>query len=187
MGICMSANARSRWSWGTKRSRGVCLRMSSTTGSRTSHGRICCSIMLKRACSISTVRTWRWRFAESKREILAQSAFATAARRSTGQLLEDAIAYRLHRADAVDPHVARRARLAGGGASPVVLDQGLGLGVVDGEAGAHGVLAVVVALHQRFAGDVVAARLARGIELDVIGAPRRQVHAPPAHAADDLL
>src|SRR5688500_15361960 len=49
--ISRSANASSRCSGGTKASRFTSKSRSSTSGSSTSQVRICCSIMLKRACS----------------------------------------------------------------------------------------------------------------------------------------
>ena len=55
-GICMSAKARARKAGGTKSSRLTTASNSSTWASSTSHGRICCSIMLKRACS--TFMVW---------------------------------------------------------------------------------------------------------------------------------
>src|SRR5260221_10716054 len=51
-GISRSAKARLRCSAGTKSSRLTSKSRSSTSVSSTSQGRICCSIMLKRACSM---------------------------------------------------------------------------------------------------------------------------------------
>ena len=67
----------------------------------------------------------------------------------------------------------------------VVLDQRLGLRVVHVETLAHGLFAIVVALDQILAGDVILGRSLRRIEPDVISAPRSGMHAPPAHPLDD--
>src|SRR3972149_2899087 len=63
----------------------------------------------------------------------------------------------LHRAEAREPAPARRSGLARGGPARVVLDQRPRLGAVPLEPLAHGLLLVVVALHQRLAGRVAAA------------------------------
>ncbi len=52
---------------------------------------------------------------------------------------------------------------------------------------AHRVLAIVVALDQRLSGLVVAALDLRRIEFHVIAAPRGGMHAPAAHARDELI
>ena len=91
------------------------------------------------------------------------------------------------RADAGDLAVLRRLRIARGGPVPVVVDQRPRLRAIDLEALPHRLLAVVVALDQRLAGDVVLALDLRRIELDVVGAARGGVHAAPAHALDDLV
>src|SRR5262249_30995824 len=50
-GSSVSTKACALWASGTKSSRWTTRSSSSTAGASTSHGRICCSIMLKRACS----------------------------------------------------------------------------------------------------------------------------------------
>ncbi|CFN79345.1 Uncharacterised protein [Bordetella pertussis] len=52
-GISRSEKARARSAGGTNNSRRTANRASSTLGSSTSQGRICCSTMLNRACSTS--------------------------------------------------------------------------------------------------------------------------------------
>src|SRR5690349_15284172 len=103
------------------------------------------------------------------------------ARILSGQCGEGARGDFLDRAAAGNPAVLR-AELA-----PVVVDQRPRLRAVDLEAPAHRVLAVVVALHQRLAGEVVAPFALWRIELDVVAAARSRMHAPSAHAQDDLL
>src|SRR4051812_27593394 len=97
------------------------------------------------------------------------------ARILSGQCGEGARGDFLDRAAAGDLPVLR-AELA-----LVVVDQRPRLGAVDLEALAHRVLAVVVALHQRLAGEVVAPVALGRIELDVVAAARGRVHAPAAH------
>src|SRR5690348_16245362 len=88
---------------------------------------------------------------------------------------------------AEDVHLAITGRLRIAARLPlrVIGDERLGLRMIDREPLAHRLLAVVRALDQRLAGDVVAAGDPRRIELDVIGASRPDVDAPPAHALDD--
>src|SRR5687768_11641737 len=91
----------------------------------------------------------------------------------------------LDRADARDPAVLRRPRIAGGGPVAVVVHQRPRLRAVDLEALLHRLLAVVLALHERLAGDIVVPFVPRRVESDVVGAPGGRMHAPPAHARDD--
>src|SRR5688500_2165642 len=94
---------------------------------------------------------------------------------------------RFDRAAALDPAipgsfwVARRRPLA------VVVDQRPGLRPVHLEALLYRVLAIVVALHQRLARLVVVSFALGGMELHVVAASRGGMHAPAAHARDDLL
>src|SRR5207249_118926 len=60
------------------------------------------------------------------------------------------------------------------------------LRVIDLEPLAHHFGFVVLALDQRFTGKVVATLVLRRIELDVIGAPARDVHTATIHALDDV-
>jgi hypothetical protein len=90
-------------------------------------------------------------------------------------------------ADAGDLHVSGRGLVPGFGPPGVVLDQRLGLFVVDRQALADGLLPVVVALDQGLSGRVVLSLDLGRVEEDVIGAARREVHAAAAHAADDLV
>src|SRR5690606_39352499 len=82
--------------------------------------------------------------------------------RASGDLLDAA--------EPRDPAVGRRGGIAAALPGAEVLDQRARLRVVDGQSLAHGLLAVVVALGQRLAGDVVAVGDFRRIEPDVVGA-----------------
>src|SRR5260221_3790482 len=99
---------------------------------------------------------------------------------------EGALLDLLDRAEAGDPAELRRAGFTRRAPACVVTDERTGLLAVHLEAMPHGFFAVVVALHQRLAGDVVVAFALRRVELHVIGAPGGRMHAPPAHALDDL-
>ena len=82
-----------------------------------------------------------------------------------------------------DSRILRRVGVAACGPARVVVDQLLGLIVIDLQPLAHGVFLVVVALNQIFAGGVVLARDLRPIEVDVIGAAR----SPDARRPDRRL
>src|SRR5678815_4878481 len=88
---------------------------------------------------------------------------------SGAQRVERGAAHRVDVLQAVDRAIPRRARVAGVGPALVIRDERLGLRVIDREALLHGVLAVVVALHERLAGLVVEARPAWRVEPHVIG------------------
>src|SRR5690242_1442965 len=83
---------------------------------------------------------------------------------------ENPVAHLLHRPEPVDPMVLRRARIARGGPLAVVLDERLGLAMIDREAIPHRLLLVVLALRERLAGHVVAARDLRRLEPQVVRA-----------------
>src|ERR671931_15883 len=93
----------------------------------------------------------------------------------------------LDRPEPGDSAIARRAGLAALGPAPVVVDERARLRAIDFEALPHRFLAVVVSLEQRLAGHIVFALRLRRIELDVVGAPRRRMHAAAAHTHDDLV
>src|SRR5690606_4176730 len=103
------------------------------------------------------------------------------------QRRQGALADLLDRADAGDLAHLGRARIAARGPRAVVVGARARLRAVHLEAPAHGLLAVVLALHKRLAGEVVAAFDPGRVELHVIGAPGARMGAPPAHAHDDLL
>src|SRR5437763_6420098 len=100
---------------------------------------------------------------------------------------EGALLDLLDRAEAGDLAVLRRAGFVRRGQAPVVTDQRAGLFAIDLEPMAHGFFAVVVALHQRLAGEIVLAFDFRPVEGHVVTASRSRMHAPPAHALDDLV
>src|SRR5690242_18340823 len=75
----------------------------------------------------------------------------------SGQRSESAPGDLVHRPEAGDPAVPGRPLGPRGGPLAVVVDERPGLRAIDLEALAHGLLAVVVALHQHLAGLVVAA------------------------------
>src|SRR5258708_4486485 len=92
----------------------------------------------------------------------------------------------LDRAEAGDLAELRRAGFARRAPACVVTDERTGLLAVHLEAMAHRFFAVVVALHQRLAGEVVVACALGRVELHVLGAPGGRMHAPSAHALDDI-
>src|SRR5260221_2813177 len=98
----------------------------------------------------------------------------------SGQGVESALGHVVEAADAGDLAVLHPVLPA------VVVDQRLRLLAVNLEALPYRRLLVVVALHQRFAGGVVAAVLLRRIELDLVSAARGWLYPPAAHAHDDL-
>src|SRR6478609_8380187 len=104
----------------------------------------------------------------------------------SGQRSESAPGDLFDRAEPRDLAIFGRPRIPGRGQLAVVVDEGPSLRAVNLEALADGFLAVVVALHQHLAGRVVAPVDLRRIELDVVVASRGGVHAPAAHAQDDL-
>src|ERR687887_59602 len=83
----------------------------------------------------------------------------------------------LDRAEPGDTAIARRAGLAARGPAPVVVDERARLRAIDFQPLSHRFLAVVVALNQRLAGHVVLALRLRRVELYVVAAPRRRMHA----------
>src|SRR5262249_10528524 len=93
----------------------------------------------------------------------------------------------LDRALALYLAVSRRARIALRRPLRIVVAERPGLLLVDIGPLPDGLLLVVLALHQRLAGDVVFARRLRGIEADVVVAPGTRVRAPPGQAPDDLV
>src|SRR5258708_18248137 len=92
----------------------------------------------------------------------------------------------LDRAEAGDLAELRRAGFARRAPACVVTDERTGLLAVHLEAMPHRFFAVVVALHQRLAGEVVVAFALARVQLHVIGAPRGRMHAPSAHPLDHL-
>src|SRR6185503_1991135 len=95
------------------------------------------------------------------------------------------VAHRLHAAHAVDLAISGRARIAAFLPAGVIRNQRPRLAAIHVEALLHGFFAVVGALDQVLAGDVVLARHARRVVLDVIRTPGRNVHPAPAHPLDD--
>src|SRR5438067_7678929 len=84
----------------------------------------------------------------------------------------------VERADTRDSAKARRARIARCGPGAVVIDERARLRAVHLEAPPHRLFAIVVALHERLAGDIVLVRLPRRIELHVVAAAGGRMHAP---------
>src|SRR5690606_31912303 len=95
------------------------------------------------------------------------------------------------RADGVDGahavHAGTADRRAARFQFTVKSDEGFGLLVVDAQALADGVLAVVVTLYQGLAADVVEAFLTGRVVIDVIDAAGTGMHAAPGQALDDLV
>src|SRR5262245_45474297 len=94
-----------------------------------------------------------------------------ATRAALAQSGKDALLDFFDRAASVDLAVLRRGGIFRCGPIGVVAGQRAGLRVIDLEPVAHDVSLVVFALYQRLAGRIVAAVLARRIELHVICAP----------------
>src|SRR3546814_485713 len=101
--------------------------------------------------------------------------------------LKNAFFYFVHRAQAGQLAVGRRVGGARLRPTGVVIDQWAGLLAVYREAVAHGFFAVVVTLHQWFAGDVVLIGRPGRVELSVIATSAGRVYAAPAHAFDDVF
>src|SRR5512145_3374780 len=98
----------------------------------------------------------------------------------SGQRGESPRAHLFHRAETGDAAVLHRLL-------PIVRNERTRLLAIDLEALAHGVLAVVVALHERLAGQIVPAGAFRWIVFLVVHAPGCRMHAPAAHTSDDVL
>src|SRR2546423_1275257 len=109
------------------------------------------------------------------------------ARILSGQCSENPGADFIYRSGAGDLAVLRRLRIARGRPLAVVIDERPRLLAVDLETLSHRVLAVVVALHQRLAGDVVETFSPRRIEFHMVAAAGGWMDAPAAHARDDLF
>src|SRR5256886_15943643 len=92
---------------------------------------------------------------------------------------ESALLDLLDRAQSGDLAVLRRLRIVRRGPACVVTNERAGLLAVHLEAMPHGFFAIVVTLHQRLAGDVVAALLLRRGGCYLVGAPRPPM-PPPA-------
>src|SRR5260221_14360558 len=92
----------------------------------------------------------------------------------------------LHRAFAGDFPILRGALVPRGRPLAVVVDQRPGLRPVDLEALLHRLLAVVVAQHQRLAGDVVASLGSGRVELAVVDPAGARVTTASAHPPYDL-
>src|SRR3990172_6919522 len=95
--------------------------------------------------------------------------------RLPGQSADRPVADVLDAALARDPAEFRRLDGIGRGPAAVELLQRPGLRQVDLQSLAHGLLAVVVALHQRLAGHVVLALHLRRVEFHVVSAARSEV------------
>src|SRR2546421_3218605 len=89
-------------------------------------------------------------------------------------------------AEAGDLAILGRAGVARCSPASVVIDQRPRLLAIHQEAMLHRLLAIIVALDQRLAGRVILALDTRRIEFHVVAATRGRMHAPAAHALDDL-
>src|SRR5690606_6795167 len=96
---------------------------------------------------------------------------------SVAQRLERARGDLVHAAQTVDGTVLGRVGRVDAGPVAVVVHQRARLVAVDLQALLDGFFAVVVALHQRLAGQVVLAGDLGRVELHVVGAPGRRVAA----------
>src|SRR4029079_15407861 len=105
----------------------------------------------------------------------------------SGQSSEGPALDRLDAPDTRNAQAARRLGIAARRPLAEILDQRACRRAVHLQALAHGFLAIVLALDQRLSGRIVASRDLRRIELDVVRAAGSEVHAPPAHALDDLV